>query len=869
MQLFGVTRVEDLPMESWWNNQSPFEFLRAPIGRKSSTSDMIFDLNDRDGAHGPHGLLGGMTGSGKSEVLKALILALAVTHHPYDLNFALIDFKGGAAFNELAKLPHTVGVVTDIESNATFAERVIQALSGEIEHRKRVLENARAAFRFGRSHIDEYRNLRVRRPLPRLVIVFDEFAEFKQRNPIESKKLISIARQGRSLGVHLILATQNIEAAVDPEILQNTTFRICLKVSEPQDSIQMIGIPDAINLNRGRAYFSANTRVLYQSAYSGATYISHDSSLPNAMTRVLPDGRRETVDAPRWGAPVLNDSGQPSTEASAVVEYINEVSRKLHLKKPPAVWPDALPERLTLPDLLKDHVTGGWNGADWAPCRQWGAQENYSETVHPVIGLYDLPIQQRQVVFQIDPESGGHLLIFGSSGSGKSTLLRTMVTSLALTQTPAEAWVYILDFGGQSALKVLEPFPHVGAVVTRLELERAERLIHFVRSEVMRRNNLMREAKVDNWTDYNEKVKPEQKLPSLYLIIDGFPQFRQAFETDFINSVTGLVSGGQASGLFLIAASPLQSDIPNDLFANIQMRLTFNQADATEYYRLAGQPSEAKLAEDAAKGVRPGRGLLRGTPPIEFQAALPTHGGTDKDQIENLVHLGETMGQAWARINGKKPSEIKTLPFLVTLPASGQNYLHAKASSSMWSMIGQDFETLDPTGFDLNNDGPAFLIGGVAQQTGKTALLTTWILGLTETYSPKRLKLLLVDFHTRSMLPLRGLPHVSDYIGNRSGLAAALLTLSNEIQQRQESIDQAWDDAPDTFDHRKILSQWPTWLVVIDDYERFRLKAEGEHQQLADCLQRGGELGLTSWLPANWPNYRKIMKILLSPVFAD
>ena len=166
LQMFNAKHVEDLPIEEWWNQKNPYGYFRAPIGKTSLTSDWIFDLNDRDGAHGPHGLLGGMTGSGKSEVLKSIILALAVTHHPFDLNFALIDFKGGAAFNELKKLPHTVGVVTDIESNATYAERVIQSLTGEIERRKKVLENARGIFGFGRSHVDEYREkLRTRRPL--------------------------------------------------------------------------------------------------------------------------------------------------------------------------------------------------------------------------------------------------------------------------------------------------------------------------------------------------------------------------------------------------------------------------------------------------------------------------------------------------------------------------------------------------------------------------------------------------------------------------------------------------------------------------------------------------------------------------------
>ncbi|UCF61673.1 MAG: hypothetical protein JSV37_03025, partial [Anaerolineaceae bacterium] len=471
LELFNVSDVGELPIETWWDGDPPYGHLRAPIGLTSATGELIFDLNDRDGAHGPHGLIGGMTGSGKSEVLKTILLALASTHSPYDLNFALIDYKGGAAFYELAQLPHTVGVVTDIESHSSYAERVILALTGEIEHRKRVLENARVSFGFGRSHVDEYRELTVKRPLPRLVIVFDEFAEFKERHPEESKRLISIARQGRSLGVHLILATQNIEAAVDPEILQNSTFRICLRVSEVQDSVQMIGIPDAVDLTRGRAFFQAQTRQLFQTAYAGGTYGDDQDGRTSTKTiqKLWPDGRRETIELPQWGdgreATDLASEAQ-FTEAQAIVGRLVEAARNLKLKKPPPVWPDPLGDRIYLPDLLTKHFTGGWNGEGWQACRSWIEQAEPPSKVNPLLGLYDHPAQQKQILFQLDPRrGGGHLLVFGSAGTGKSTLLRTIVTSLALTRAPDEVHFYILDFGGQSTLKVLDSMPHVGAVV--------------------------------------------------------------------------------------------------------------------------------------------------------------------------------------------------------------------------------------------------------------------------------------------------------------------------------------------------------------------------------------------------------------------
>ena len=841
LEMYGVQKVEDLPLMAWWNGKNPFGHMRAPIGALSGSSHLIFDLNDKDGAHGPHGLLGGMTGSGKSEVLKSIILSLAVTHHPYDLNFALIDFKGGAAFNELSKLPHTVGVVTDIESNATFAERVIRSLTGEIERRKIVLENARAAFGFSRSHIDEYWKQPVRRPLPRLVVVFDEFAEFKQRNPEQSKKLISIARQGRSLGVHLILATQNISSAVDPEIMQNSNFRICLKVAEPQDSMQMVGIPDAVNLTRGRGYFSSNARFLFQAAYSGAEYEQAeqaDEVLVKPKKLELALGAKSIVSTRIERKEPSTFSGK-QTQVSAIIDYINLQSEALGLKKPDSVWTNPLSERLYLPDVLDEVVHGGWNGETWEPLHEWDPNKKANnDFVEPVFGLLDQPAKQIQIPIRIEEELGGNLMVFGSGGSGKSTLLRTVVTSLAMTYSPDKVNVYILDYGGQSSLKVLEAFPHVGAVVTKLETERTERLIQLIRNEVQRRNRVMREMRVDNWTDYNAKSKPENQFQALFLIIDNFRDFKQSFEHEFINDVTRLISGAQATGLFLILSSSLTSDISGDLFSNINQRLTFIQADQSEYYRIVGMPSEAKLAEDATKGLRPGRGMVRGTTPEEFQTALPCYGENDKEQTDNLVALGELMSSKW---KGALPKAVETLPTLATLepkrmPMSYPGY---------YCHIGLEFVELQPVGFNLLKDGPAFLVGSMTSGCGRTTLLRTWLLGLANTYSEAELQVVLIDFHTRTLLGLRHLPFVKAYVGNRLGLDEVIEGILEEINRRLSEIEEAYATDPDNFDLDEINQRWSHILFVIDDYERFYLSLGGPEERFVDIIQQGKECGVS------------------------
>lgn len=841
LQMFNARRVEDLPIEEWWNGKSPYGYLRAPIGRTSPTSDWIFDLNDRDGAHGPHGLLGGMTGSGKSEALKAIILALAVTHHPYDLNFALVDFKGGAAFNELRNLPHTVGVVTDIESNPTFAERVIQSLTGEIERRKKILENARSTFQFGRSHIDEYREkLRTRRPLPRLLIVFDEFAEFKTRNPEESRKLIGIARQGRSLGVHLLLATQNIASAIDPEIMQNSTYKICLRVSEPQDSVQMIGIPDAVSLKRGRAYFSVSSRVLYQSAYSGADYIPSEvgESVPNSMIRIYPDGRRETVSMLAWKNPSQNQlKTQPATEAAAVVEHLSAVASKMGLKKPTSVWQDALPDRLYLPDIFEKSFIGGWNGEKWLPCRLLTDRTTEIATVAPYLGLYDDPQEQSQPCFQVDLSQGGNLLIFGSAGSGKSTLLRTFVTSLALTHAPDQLHVYVLDYGGQPRLKILEAFPHVGAVITRIETERTQRLVSYLSSEILRRNSLMRKAKVDNWVDYNAQEKDNEKFPEIYLLIDGFINFKDSFEPEMVKSITMLLSG-QSAGIHLAISSYIQSDLPNELFANINNRISLFQANPNEYQGLVGFLSEARLQEDAVLGMRPGRGLLRRTSPLSFQAALPTRGENDQELSDHLTALAVSMRSAW---RGKPiPPEIQFLDEFIYLPPAKSEL----NNSDFCAKIGVRYQDLQTVGFSLRQDSNAFLVSSTSPRVGKTTFLQMWMLRLAELYPPSRLEIKIVSYHSQSLLSMKNLPH-GHLIKYKPAFQDFLSQMNRTLTERLQTQEQQIQSDIDNFDPQIFMDQFPQILIVIDDYGKFfTATGDNEKTQLMDLLQRGADVGI-------------------------
>ncbi|UCF61718.1 MAG: hypothetical protein JSV37_03270, partial [Anaerolineaceae bacterium] len=368
--------------------------------------------------------------------------------------------------------------------------------------------------------------------------------------------------------------------------------------------------------------------------------------------------------------------------------------------------------------------------------------------------------------------------------------------------------------------------------------------------EISRRNDLFRGAQVDSYEDYNARVKPKARLPSIYLIIDGYGDFRRLVDVELAKSVSTLISGGAASGLYMVISASLQSEIPNDLFANINLRLTFHQADQTEYFRIVGRPSEAKIQEEIATPPPPGRGLLRGTPPLEFQAALPTKGHSDEEQFQELRRLASRMELAW---KGATPPEIRSLPLLVTLPefdgipVAMQDDVQVPLSSD----LGQDYQTLASIGLSLDDDGPTFLVASTSPQSGKTSVLQTWILGLVERFSPERLKLILPDFHSRTLMAFRGLPHTMVYIDSLSTMQATLTQLAEEIENRQQALEDAYEKDPDRFNARDFVNQWPHLLIVIDDYDMFSARAENASKQLGDLMSVAGDLGVSMIVAGN------------------
>jgi len=554
---------------------------------------------------GPHALIGGTTGSGKSELLQSMIAALALEHPPDRVNLLLIDYKGGTAFKELAALPHVVGLVTDLDGH--LSRRTLVSLEAELKRRERVLRDAGA-----RDVID----LEVKKGLglPDLVLVIDEFAALVAELPEFVDGVVDIAQRGRALGLHLVLATQKPAGVVSEKIRANTNLRIALRMSDESDSTDVIGLPDAAYIPRttpGRGFVRTGHGEIaeFQSAYASARAVtarSHGISL----RRLAPAGPTDERIEP-------SERGTSGTQLEVLVESIAAAGEDL-----PAPFSPVLP---ALPDLLPLDALG-------PP----------SERKRFPIGLADEPSAQRQHPFELDVIRQGSVLIFGTGGTGKTTLLRTIAASIATYSEPDEVHVYGLDLGTRG-LEALEALPHCGSVVFAEEEERIRRLFAMLRDEISTR-------RVDSGT----------ARPEILVLLDGYAGFAAAFErVDFgemVDALPRLVADGRQVGVHFVITADRRGSVPAALTGMVSTRIVLRLADDDEYVALGLSSGPDKEALATRGRAFLGNGVL-------MQCAVAGEAGSATDQIEAIEALGTR------RPATKSAAPVRTLPPLVSTDA--------------------------------------------------------------------------------------------------------------------------------------------------------------------------------------------------------
>lgn len=819
LDLLGVREVEDLAVLARWQTSEPERTLAAPIGVGAGGERLLLDLHER--GHGPHGLAAGATGSGKSELLQSVVASLAVSYHPHDLVFVLVDYKGGGMANAFADLPHRVGTITNLQGN--LAVRALAALKGELKRRQMVLGTA------GLNHIDDYQRQRrrgkVREPLPHLVIVVDEFAELKMEQPDFMRELVSAVRVGRSLGVHLILATQKPAGIVDEQIWGNARFRLCLRVERPEDSQEVIKRPDAAGITRpGRAYLQVGNNELFQlfqAGWGGAPYRKEApvDGMSCTVARVTLDGRRHILGAP--GEPAGAADGP--TQLQAMVAHLAAVAGRAGIAPLPGPWLPPLPDRVFLPQILPP---GGWTGQTWAPSGPW---------LEPVIGLADDPAAQHQGPLRLNLGKEGHLAIFGAPGTGKTTAIQTLAISLALAHAPDDLHLYLLDFGGR-LLTQLADLPHVGGVLLADEAERVMRLMRFLLAEADRRKSKLAEAGAATLAAYRQTSA--DPIPAVVVMLDNYAAFSGLYP-EAEEALVQLAREGGSLGIHLVLTANSPSGVKPRLAGNVTLAVALTLADRGEYSTAVGRTNGLEPEPVA------GRALVRESPPLEFQIALPTRGESEVERAAALRRLAAELSQAWT---GMRPREIGTLPDLIPLSDLPPH----PDGKGVAVALGREVETLDPFYADLQ-EGPHFLISGPAQ-SGKSTLLQTWILSLAQRFSAQELHLYLFDALGDGLATLRHLPHVRAFAADDAGMNEALSAVANALQKRRQAPTEPSPlqvlalDGPDAL--RESLEA-PT-KERLEQLVR-RERARGFHLLLA---------GSTHEVSGSWDGYVKALREL-------
>jgi len=665
---------------------------RAVIGEGI---DGAFTIDIR--ADGPHGLVAGTTGSGKSELLQTIIASLAAGNRPDEFTFVLIDYKGGAAFMDCQNLPHTVGMVTDLDGHLTT--RALESLGAELHHRERQLADARAKdiedYLAGRGPGDP--------PMPRLLIVIDEFAALAGELPDFVTGLVDVARRGRSLGVHLILATQRPAGVVNAEIKSNTNLRIALRVTDAGDSLDVIESKVAADISKGtpgRAYarLGASSLMPFQSARVGGRPTHGAATTVSAQSFDWD----QLGTAGRFAAPGGGDVDdvETPTDLATLVGAIRDAHGQLgigELRKP---WLPPLPETLSIDDLdLSDPVDG---------------------VVPPVpIGLADLPRRQRQQVETWDIENGSHLMIAGQARTGRSSALRTVAAAIARQCSPADVHLYGID-AGNNALLPLVALPHVGAVVTRLQVDRLYRLMDLLHREMARRQQRLAEQGYADIREQRSAVPASERLPYLVVLLDRLEGYLQAFDGvdggQLVDRLTTLLQEGAGAGIRVVIGSD-RTGVLGRISMLVEDRIMLAMSEPSDYQAVG------LSAREIPTSMPPGRAFRSGERARELQWAMLDRSGAGVEQVRALQDIGRAAQERWADLDrDRRPQRVDELPVSVTWDEA--TALEPASSSPTFMGVGVGGDTLTLQGFDPVTAGPGFMVAGPPRSGRSTALLT-------------------------------------------------------------------------------------------------------------------------------------------------
>ncbi|HKN99698.1 MAG TPA: type VII secretion protein EccCb [Pseudonocardiaceae bacterium] len=791
LQMLGIPG-DPATFDVWaaWRERPRADRFKVPIGVGDRNQLVQLDIKEAAmGGMGPHGLCVGATGSGKSELLRTLVLALALTHSPQTLNMVLVDFKGGATFHSLARLPHVVGTITNLAEDLSLVDRMHDALLGELARRREILAAA------GVKELWEYETLRQSRPdlepLPALFICIDEFSEMLLAKPDFLDVFLQIGRAARSYQVHLLLASQRLEEGKLRGLDTSLSYRIGLRTFSASESRLAIGVPDAYELP----------------ARPGSALLAVQGEQPTRFRSTYVSG------------PYRDDHPEADGLVPTLLDVLVDRLAEHGLPGRP-VWLPPLDRPVPLGGLLPPLVVTAERGLTAA------GPDTGSLTVP--IGVVDRPAEQSQDALTVDLSGGsGHVAVVGGPQSGKSTLLRTLIMATALTHTPAEVQFYCLDFGG-GLLTALAGLPHVGGVAGRLEAEKVRRTVAELELIVDRRERRFLELGIDTMAAY--RLRRQHDLfddphGDVFLVIDGWQTVRQEFETVDM-AVVRLAGRGPSYGVHVVVTASRWAEIRPALKDLLRTRLELR----------LGEPAESEVHRRIARNVpddRPGRGITADG--HHFLAALPRiddepAGDPTADLLDQLRHTVTNVAANW---HGPVAPRVRLLPD--RLPYADLPLAEEVPRPGLIP-VGVNEDELATVFIDFDAD-PHF-VAFADTESGKTNLLRTIVRGITTHYRPTKALILLVDYR-RTMLDFVNSEHVLGYAASGEQLTGIVRDVRGALAKRLPGPHVTPDQLRDN-------SWWrgPKLFVVVDDYDLVVTASGNPLQPLSEFLAQAKDIGL-------------------------
>lgn len=753
-EMLNVLAVEDINLGERWKNSKVYKSMAAPLG-VSKSGKVYLDLHDK--AHGPHGLVAGTTGSGKSEILQTYILSMATLFHPHEVGFVIIDFKGGGMVNQFKNLSHLMGAITNIDGKEI--DRSLKSIKAELQKRQRLFAEAEV------NHIDKYirkfKSGEVTFPLPHLIVIVDEFAELKAEQPEFMKELISAARIGRSLGVHLILATQKPSGQVNEQIWSNSKFKLCLKVQSQEDSNEVIKSPLAAEIKEpGRAYLQVgNNEIfeLFQSAYSGAPEKMDDTSIKEFSIRsVSACGKRTPVYVQKR----KKADGINTTQLDAIVEYVNLYSQKEGIERLPNICLPPLEKSISVP---KELVVKG--------------------NSYP-IGIYDDPDTQYQgeAYFDFDADN---TIIVGASQTGKTNLLQLIVREIASQKKANEASFYIIDFGSM-ILKNFEELNHIGGVVLSSEEEKLKNLFKLLLQELDVRKEKLMSVGVSSISSYNEAGYND--IPHLYVILENFAVFRELYADKYEDDFLFIAREGITYGISLIVTATTTSGFGYKYMSNFANHIALTCNDNSEYSNLFDrcrtEPSNM-----------PGRVLVCFNKAIyEAQTYLSFDGEKEIDRISAIKAF---IAEQNNRNAGMRAKRIPEVPDVLE-----QSYIYDNFAVNVQNQIAVslNYQQVEPVYFDITSMPQLTLVGKLtANMVGFEKALINEI---KMSYFDRPADVYIIDSLSRDLAKYAEEPFVEEYSIDYSMLSTIFENVSSKLEERYSEV---LEEGLEVLDNKPLL----------------------------------------------------------------